>query len=41
MTKKKESRVGKGDSPRSCYSKKYKDNYDDIKWNKNEKKKKL
>lgn len=24
--------AGKGDKPRSCFSKIYKDNYDDIKW---------
>ncbi len=25
---------GKGDSPRNCFSKKYKSNYDDIDWGK-------
>jgi len=34
--------AGKGDKPRSCFSKVYKDNYDDINWGakrKNEKSK--
>ena len=35
MSKKKESQSGKGDSPRNCQSQKYRNNYDDIKWNKN------
>jgi hypothetical protein len=26
--------AGKGDKPRNCFSKKYKENYDDINWNK-------
>ena len=26
--------AGKGDKPRNCFSKKYKENYDDIDWNK-------
>lgn len=30
--------AGKGDKPRSCFSKKYKDNYDQIKWPKQKKK---
>lgn len=25
--------AGKGDKPRNCFSKKYRDNYDLIKWN--------
>lgn len=25
--------AGKGDKPRSCFSKKFKDNYDSINWN--------
>ena len=25
--------AGKGDKPRSCFSKQFKDNYDSIKWN--------
>lgn len=29
---KKNSQAGKGDSPRSCFSKKYKNNYDLIVW---------
>lgn len=29
--------AGKGDKPRHCFSKKFKDNFDDIKWNKKEK----
>ena len=35
--------AGKGDKPRNCFSKKYKNNYDDINWddkNKTLKKKK-
>jgi hypothetical protein len=24
--------AGKGDKPRNCFSKKYKNNYDDINW---------
>jgi len=24
--------AGKGDKPRNCFSKKYRDNYDSIKW---------
>ena len=28
---------GKGDSPRSCYSRKFKDNYDSIDWGKKKK----
>ena len=24
--------AGKGDKPRNCFSKKYRDNYDDINW---------
>ena len=34
--------AGKGDKPRNCFSKKYKDNYDKINWrfvNKNKAKK--
>ena len=34
MSKKKESQAGKGDSPRNCQSKKYRNNYDSIEWNK-------
>lgn len=26
---------GKGDKPRNCFSKQYKNNYDDINWNSN------
>lgn len=25
--------AGKGDKPRNCFSKKFKDNYDEINWN--------
>ena len=36
----KSCQAGKGDKPRSCFSQKYRDNYDEIKWNiKNEKNK--
>lgn len=41
-TKTNEMSAGKGDKPRSCFSKVYKDNYDDINWGatrKNEKSK--
>ena len=31
------SQNGKGDSPRSCFSKKFKDNYSEINWKKQEK----
>lgn len=31
------SQNGKGDSPRSCFSKKFKDNYSEINWEKKEK----
>lgn len=31
---------GKGDSPRNIFSKKFRDNYDRIKWGKSKKKKK-
>jgi hypothetical protein len=27
---------GKGDSPRSCYSERFRDNFDNIDWNKDE-----
>lgn len=27
------SQAGKGDAPRNCFSKKFRDNYDDIVWN--------
>jgi hypothetical protein len=27
--------AGKGDKPRNCFSQKYRDNYDSIKWRKN------
>ena len=30
--KKKRSNAGKGDAPRNCFSKKFRDNYDFIKW---------
>jgi len=30
--------AGKGDKPRNCFSKKYRDNYDSINWNKKRKK---
>lgn len=26
--------AGKGDSPRNCFSQKYRDNYDEINWHK-------
>lgn len=29
------SQAGKGDKPRNCFSKEFKDNYDNIKWSKN------
>jgi hypothetical protein len=32
--------AGKGDKPRNCFSKQYKNNYDLINWKKNNKKKK-
>jgi hypothetical protein len=35
------SSAGKGDSPRSCFSKKYKDNYDLINWSKKKKENKI
>jgi hypothetical protein len=28
--------AGKGDKPRNCFSQKYRDNYDEINWNKKE-----
>lgn len=28
----KDTGAGKGDSPRNCFSKRFKDNYDKIKW---------
>jgi hypothetical protein len=28
------SQAGKGDKPRNCFSKQFKDNYDEIKWSK-------
>jgi len=30
------SGAGKGDKPRNCFSKKYRDNYDSIDWGKKE-----
>tara|TARA_R100000008_G_C3581383_1_gene168760 strand:+ start:2319 stop:2462 length:144 start_codon:yes stop_codon:yes gene_type:complete len=36
---KKSSGAGKGDNPRSCFSKKFKDNYDKIDWKKESNKK--
>lgn len=33
--------AGKGDKPRSCFSKEYKDNFSKIKWNKKSKNSKL
>jgi hypothetical protein len=30
--------AGKGDKPRNCFSQKYRNNYDDINWNKKENK---
>lgn len=27
--------AGKGDSPRNCFSKKFKQNYEEINWNRN------
>lgn len=35
MSKKKESESGKGDSPRNCQSRTYRDNYEIIEWSKN------
>ena len=32
--------AGKGDKPRNCFSKKYKNNYDEIDWNRKKKIKK-
>ena len=32
---KNKSQAGKGDKPRNCFSKKYRDNYDCINWGKN------
>lgn len=32
--------AGKGDSPRNCFSKQFKNNYDSINWNRNKEKKK-
>lgn len=29
------SQAGKGDKPRNCFSKEFKNNYDNIKWSKN------
>ena len=37
--KKSKGSNGKGDSPRSCFSKKYRNNYEDIDWTKKKKKK--
>tara|TARA_Y100001973_G_scaffold59283_1_gene87265 strand:+ start:2761 stop:2898 length:138 start_codon:yes stop_codon:yes gene_type:complete len=36
--KKQKLQNGKGDTPRSCFSKKYRSNYDDIEWGKKKKK---
>ena len=38
---KKNNSAGKGDSPRNCFSQKYRDNYDMINWNKKNMQKKL
>jgi len=35
---KKSNRAGKGDKPRNCFSRKYKDNYDKIDWKKRNRK---
>ena len=35
------SQAGKGDKPRNCFSKKYRDNYDSINWNKKNEKNKI
>lgn len=35
------SQAGKGDSPRNCFSKKYRDNYDSINWKKRNEKNKI
>lgn len=32
--RKQQAGAGKGDNPRNCFSQKYRDNYDAIKWNK-------
>tara|TARA_Y100000004_G_C8756751_1_gene344751 strand:+ start:34 stop:174 length:141 start_codon:yes stop_codon:yes gene_type:complete len=37
--KKPQSGNGKGDSPRNCFSKKYRSNYEGIDWGKKKKKK--
>lgn len=37
---KNKSNSGKGDKPRSCFSRRFKDNYNDINWGKQKKKKK-
>lgn len=34
MEDKNNLQAGKGDRPRNCFSKKYRDNYDSINWNK-------
>lgn len=34
MNKDNSSQAGKGDAPRSCFSQKYRNNYDNINWNK-------
>lgn len=33
--------AGKGDKPRNCFTKKFKDNFDQIKWDKKEPNKKV
>ncbi len=33
--------AGKGDKPRNCFSRKFKDNFDSINWSKNKTKKSL
>lgn len=34
MSQQNNNQAGKGDRPRNCFSKKYRDNYDSINWNK-------
>ncbi len=38
MNMENKSQAGKGDKPRNCFSRKYRDNFDSINWNKNIKK---
>lgn len=39
MSKNNNKKAGKGDKPRSCYSKKFKNNYDKINWGTKKKRK--